>query len=428
MTRSARLAALFLLAPLTLAAQRYVKVHPLLPKEGVFAYSRISPDGGKLVYASEGTTKGVPRMITLVDLATHKVLYTEPGIDAYFSPDGERMIYAGTGGVTIRHLDGRIVRDVAPMQLGDYFSWGARDGRQLILTINSNYYYLDGDRSVLPHRTLPPCPGIGPGDRPLLSKDGMRITTFVRGTIVVRNLTDCRDVFDTGIQGAKADFSFDGRYVAFHAPKARGDGFAIVVVDLQQRTVRTLQPMTGSSYFPSWTADGRLSFRYDGPEYRGFLMADSVLAAPAKPIGTTPNHVPTGRTWEALFPETPRPEGQFAMVMVWGPWSAHAPEALGDLRAAEREFLRDKRSVAVYVANDPASRAADIERLTTRYGAGLRRIPLAPARFPLTEGHNQNPTTLLFRDGRLIDRRMGAQTTAQLRAWLTDAAKAAGAL
>ena len=34
--------------------------------------------------------------------------------------------------------------------LGDYFSWAMRDGKNLILTIQSNYYYLDGDYGVMP--------------------------------------------------------------------------------------------------------------------------------------------------------------------------------------------------------------------------------------------------------------------------------------
>ena len=43
-----------------------------------------------------------------------------------------------------------LVRNVAPTGLGDYFSWAVRDGRNLILTIASNYYYLEGDQAVLP--------------------------------------------------------------------------------------------------------------------------------------------------------------------------------------------------------------------------------------------------------------------------------------
>jgi hypothetical protein len=32
--------------------------------------------------------------------------------------------------------------------------------------------------------------------------------------------------------------------------------------------------------------------------------------------------------------------------------------------------------------------------------------------------HNQNPTTLLFRDGKLVDRKMGAQGFDDLVAWV----------
>jgi hypothetical protein len=104
---------------------------------------------------------------------------------------------------------------------------------------------------------VPPCDGSGTGQRPLLSKDGKRITTFVRGTVVVRNLDDCGDILDTGLPGAKADFSWDGRHIAFHAPKPEGGGYEILVVDWVERTVRTAVSLPGSSLSPSWTQDGR---------------------------------------------------------------------------------------------------------------------------------------------------------------------------
>src|SRR5688500_2759144 len=228
-------------------APRLERVYSLQPTEGVFAYARISPDGRYLAYASEsreGAGGRLERTVTVVDLQTRKVLFTEPGIDAYFSPDGERMIYLSSEGgssVKIRHhRTGAITRDVAPVSLGDYFSWGVHDGRNLILTINSRYYYLEGDKAVLPAGTVPSCDGIGRGERPLLSRDGRRITTFVRGTVVVRNLTDCEGILDTGIGGAKSDFSWDGRHIAFHVPKTGGSGYEIQVVDIEKRTVRTV--------------------------------------------------------------------------------------------------------------------------------------------------------------------------------------------
>lgn len=394
---------------------------------GVFAYSRISPDGRFLAYAAEtrtGVRNRLERTITVVDLRDGRVLFTEPGIDAYFSPDGERMIYLSNEGrtnVTIRHhAGGELVRHVVPVELGDYYSWGLRDGRNLILTIRSNWFFLDGDEAVLPAGRVPPCDGIGRGERPLLSKDGMRITTFVRGTVVVRSLMDCDFVLDTGIRGAKADFSWDGRYIAFHVRKQSGEGYEIQVVDLEERTVRTVTDFEGSSLFPSWTRDGRLSFRYDGDDWRGFMMARNVLDVPARPLRDAAEPVPDERAWDDIFPETETTH-RINLVLVWGPWSAHAPDALADFERVRDVFRRAAMDVGVMHAVEPGSRTDDAGRLLERHDIDLPAIPLAPERFWLTEGHNQNPTILLFRDDRLIDRRMGAQTMDELRAWVVAA-------
>jgi hypothetical protein len=407
--------------PMTTArAPRFERVYPLSPNEGVFAYSRISPDGNVLAYASE-TRGGRQRTIRVVDLRTREVVFTEPGIDAYWSTDGTRMIWlsqAGGSNVSVRHHDtGEISRRIAPVALGDYYSWGVRDGRDLILTIIGRYYFLDGDRGEMPAGSVEPCDGIGRGERPLLSREGDRITTFVRGNIVVRNLIGCDFVLDTGIRGAKADFAWGGRYIAFHSPKETGSGYDIRVVDVEEKTVRTITNFPGSSYFPSWTRDGRLSFRYDGEDYRGFMMASDVLSALARPLPHAPAELPAERQWDDIFPETERPASRLSLVMVWGPWSAHSPDALADLDRAREYFMRESIDIGVLHATDPGSFPGDAERLLERERVGTARIPLAPERLPLTEAHNQNPTTLLFRDGVLVDRRMGALTSAQLREW-----------
>jgi hypothetical protein len=436
-----RIRTLLLIAPCALVASatsprapRFERAYPLQPEEGVFAYSRISPDGRLLAYASEGTGAqrrgGRAQTITVVDLRTREVVFTEPGIDAYWSNDGKRMIFLSfrdnRSGVSIRHHEtGNISRNVAPVALGDYFSWAVRDGRNLILTISNNYYYLDGDRGILPAGRVQPCADIGVGERPLISHDGMRITTFVRGTVVVRSLTDCNFILDTGMRGAKADFSWDGRYVAFHSPKARGGGYDIQVVDLRERTVRTVTNLRGSSYFPSWTRDGRLSFRYDGEDYRGFLLAHDVLSAPARPLPATALHIPARRTWPDLFPETAAPGHRQNLVMVWGTWSAHSPDALRDLQRARDYFEQNSLDVGVLTATDPGSQQADIDRMLAENHITLPRIPLAAERLALSEAHNQIPTTLLFRDGRLVDRRLGAQTFEQLRDWVGGSASGA---
>lgn len=405
-------------------ATRFHRLYSLKPEEGVFAYARISPDGRVLVYASEARDlrNRLTRTVTVVDLETQKILFTEPGIDAYWSTDGQRMIFLdldGGSSVNIRdQRTGTIARNVAPVNLGDYFSWGRRDGRDLILTIASRYYFLDGDRAVMPAASVQPCEGIGTGERPLLSKDGRQVTTFVRGTVVIRNLTDCGDILDTGIRGAKADFSWDGRFVAMHAPKKDARGYEIQIVDLQRRTVRTLTELPGSSFFPSWTRDGRLCFRYDGDDYRGFLMAENVLSGAERPLPSTDQHVPARRVWADVFPETALPAHRFNLVTVWSAWSAHSPDALRDLQEARQYFERQAIDVGVMTATDPGSRRADIDGLLQRYAIALPEIPLAARRLTLTEGHNQIPSTLLFRDGLLIDRRLGAQTTQELRTWV----------
>jgi len=408
---------LVFLAALTASSQRLSQIYPLKPEEGVFAYARISPSGDLLAYASEA---GKTRTVTVVDLKQQKSLFTEPGIDAYWSNDGQRMIFLSyrdrIPSVVIWHADtGETTRDVAPQGLGDYFSWAVRDSRQLILTITSNFYYLDGDKGVMPFARVSSCPDIGVGDRPLISKDGRRITTFVRGNVVVRGLTDCDDIIDTGIQGAKADFSWDGRYIAFHTAKPNKTGYQIVVVDLKKRTTRIIGDSTpGSSLFPSWTKDGRLSFRYDDASYRGFMFAENVLAAAEKPLPPANPQVRVNLRWPELFPETPLPPNRLNLVMVWSSWSAHSPEALTNLQAFERQH----KDVGVKTALELSSQRPDIDRLRRANAITLPEIPLAPDRLVLTEAMNQIPTTLLFRDGVLVDRRLGAQTSANLQRWV----------
>jgi hypothetical protein len=398
----------------------YTRVHTLKPREGVFAYARISPDGKRLVYASEVNARRANTLggylETVVELSTGKVLFTENGIDAYWSPDGKRIIYSGQGGVVVRNFEtNEVARQSEPANLGDYYSWAERDGKDLILTIVSNYYNLNGDKAVLPPQKVKACDAIGgTGDRPLISKDGKRITTFVKGNVVVRGLDNCDNIFDTGIQGAKADFSWDGKYVAFHAVKQDGTGYEIRIVDVDAHTVRTLPGLNGSALFPSWTRDGRLCFRYDGPDYRGFMIASDVLDAPSEPL-PAPAPLPTTRTFKEIFPGAGAPAHGLQLVMIWAPWSVHSRDAFGDLDRAQGFF---GGTVSIAAAADPTSQEADITRQLTDFRTTVPRIPLTVAGLLLTEARNQMPTTLLFRDGVLIDRRLGAQSFDQLRDWV----------
>ena len=408
-------------------APRYERLFTLNPKEGVFAYARISPDGKRLAYASQiGSRPTAQRdfVINAIDLSTKKVLFTESGIDAYWSSDGARLIYSGTRGVTVRNVETNTVA-VYPEAggLGDYYSWAVRDGKDLIMTIQSNYYYLTKDGPVLPHTKVTKCDQVGgTGERPLISHDGSRISTFVKGILVVRPLDNCDDIFNTHIQGSKADFSWDGRYIAFHAVKREGTGYEIRIVDLQAHTVRVLAGLPGSALFPSWTKDGRLCFRYDGPEYRGFMMASNVLDAPSEPLPAIADSLRDDRRWEEIFPETPPTKG-LRLVMIWAPWSAHSLEAFTNLQLARDQLAARGVQVDIRAAADPGSRETDILDQLQDFAVTIPRIPLSQKGLAATEARNQMPSTLLFRDGVLIGHRLGAQGTEQVRDWVLGAAQ-----
>ena len=411
-------------APSPPPGPRYEHLFTLKPKEGVFAYARISPDGKRLAYASQISARPSAQRnwsVTAVDLPTGKTLFTENGIDAYWSNDGTRVIYAGMGGVTVRNVETNAASAYPQASgLGDYFSWAVRDGKEMIMTIQSNYYYLSKDGPVLPHTRVTTCEGIGTGERPLISHDGKRVSTFVKGILVVRALDNCAGIVNTHIQGSKADFSWDGRYIAFHAVKSAGTGYEIRIVDLEKKTVRTLPNLPGSAFFPSWTKDGRLCFRYDGPDYRGFLMASNVLDVPEAPLPTATEALPDERRWEDIFPETAPAKG-LRLVLIWAPWSAHSLEAFTNLQEARDHFTSRGVPVDVVAAADPGSRESDIASQLEDFRVTIPRIPLSPRHLAMTEARNQMPTTLLFRDGTLIERKLGAQSFETLRDWVLSA-------
>jgi len=405
----------------------YERVFTLKPKEGVFAYARISPDGKRLAYASQLSARPSAQRnwsVTAVDLTTKKTLFSENGIDAYWSNDGTRVIYSGNNGVTIRNVATNEVNAYADAsRLGDYFSWAIRDGKDLIMTIQSNYYYLGKDGPVLPHTKVTKCDEIGgSGERPLISHDGKRISTFVKGILVVRALDNCQGIINTHIQGSKADFSWDGRYIAFHAVKSAGTGYEIRIVDLEKKTVRTLPNLQGSALFPSWTKDGRLCFRYDGPDYRGFLIASNVLDSPETPLPTVTEALPDERRWEDIFPETPPAKG-LRLVMIWAPWSAHSLEAFTNLQEARDHFAARGMQIDAVAAADPGSRESDIASQLEDFRVTIPRIALTQRHLAMTEARNQMPTLMLFRDGTLIDSKLGAQSFETLRDWVANAAE-----
>jgi hypothetical protein len=198
-----------------------------------------------------------------------------------------------------------------------------------------------------------------------------------------------------------------------------GEGYEVVVIDLQKKTIRQITTaLKGSAIFPSWTRDGRLHFRYDSDDYRGFMMATDVLSAPEKPLGTVSNQLPANRNWADVFPETKRPAKEWSVVMIWGTWSAHSQTALQDLERAQSTFNAKFGNVNVLTALEPATLRSDADHILANSHTSLREIPLTKEHFARTEGRNQIPTYLLFRGEKLVDRRLGPLSHELLVDWM----------
>jgi hypothetical protein len=125
-------------------------------------------------------------------------------------------------------------------------------------------------------------------------KDGRRITTFVKGNVVVRGLDNCDNVFDTGIRAREGGLSWDGRYIAFHALKKT------------TRLTRSRSSTSRSAPCGRFRAERSALFRLDagwppvsgdGPDYRGFMLAKGVLDVAAEPLPAAPQPLPAERTW-----------------------------------------------------------------------------------------------------------------------------------
>lgn len=395
----------------------YTRILPLRPEEGVFAYARVSPDGSCLSYASEIRVDGVfQRTVNIVELATRKVLFTEPGLDSYWAPDGEHVVYLHMPKVNETSVciwnrkDGSVDRDVAPASLGHYFTWGQSGGRNLILTMDNHYYYVENGRALRPYRTVPAFPPLGAGEQPMLSKDGRMIATFHRGTILVRGLDEPDPMLETRLRGGKGDFSYDGRYLAFHAVQKgkEADTYQIRVVDLVKKELIHVTDLPGSCYYPSWTRDGRLVFRHDSKDYRGFLMASGFLGNPRTPLPTAyPDDTRQTGTLADLLRRAMPPAKKVVMVNLWAGWCVHCRGELPVLDQLRKDLRSGGCDAEILGACDPTSFPSDREFILRRSRLDLPQVDITSEEVNAF-GIQVYPTTLLFVDGRLMEKHHGA--------------------
>ena len=324
--------------------------------------------------------------------------------------------------VSLLDIDtGATKRDVAPAALGDYFTWGVRDGDDIIVTADGNYYSVDGDRAALPAHKIPSCQGIGVGDRPLVSKDAKFVSVFVGNRVVVRPLSSCDPIIDTQLVGAKADFSFDNRYLAFHAPAGAYAALHINVVDLWLGRVYKLDHIPGSSTFPSWTRDGHLVFENSDGEFHGFLMTAGLPKDPREwrplPEDATARSE-AAVTWARMFPTAKAPAETFSLVLAWSNRSAHIFEALAGMREAQALLDDSGMRLGYSSTREPGFEFEFGLAGLNNSDADLRRLTLSPEMVDATGLHNQDPVFLLFHDGRFIGRLLGAQSGGKLALWV----------
>lgn len=396
---------------------------PLRPEEGVFAYSRISPDAKLLSYASEiRQGESYLRTVNVVDLATKKVVFSEPGLDAYWAPNGEHLIFLSLTSLDDLDVciwnrkDGTVKRGVAPPSLGHYFTWGQAEGRDLILTMDNHYYFLENGKAVRPYRSVPAFPPLGAGEQPMLSKDGKLITTFYKGTVLIRGLDEPEPVIETRLRGGKGDFSYDGRYVAFHSVEKRpgGDTYQIRVVDLKMKEYLKVTDLPGSCYYPSWTRDGRLVFRHDSKGSRGFMMASDFLSGPRYPFPEAyPGETKQEGLLSQLFPKTAPPKKKVVLVNFWAGWCVHCRGELPILNQLRKELLQGHHDAEIVGACDPTSFKSDRDFILQRSKLDLPQIDITSKEVNAF-GVGVYPTTLVFVDGHMVERRHGAMTRKDL--------------
>jgi len=196
--------------------------------------------------------------------------------------------------------------------------------------------------------------------------------------------------------------------VTFHSMV---DGsYQIFVVDLKTREFIEVTDFPGSCYYPGWTRDGRLIFRYDSPEYRGFMMVSDFLSMPRTPLPTTyPNDTSHPGTLSDLVGRAPLPKQKVVMVNFWAGWCVHCRGELPVLNQIRKELKRDHLNAEILGACDPTSFRTDREFILKRSNLDLPQIDIGSAEVNAF-GIQVYPTTLIFVDGKLVEKHNGALT------------------
>jgi len=104
--------------------------------------------------------------------------------------------------------------------------------------------------------------------------------------------------------------------------------------------------------------------------------------------------------------------------MIWSDWSSHSPRALSDLQRVSDELETRGQDVGTFAVAAPGMRKRDADSILRSHDIHLPELQLKLGRVGLTGALNQIPTELIFRDGILLEQRLGPLSYEDLRQWL----------
>ena len=105
--------------------------------------------------------------------------------------------------------------------------------------------------------------------------------------------------------------------------------------------------------------------------------------------------------------------------MIWSDWSPHAPNALKDLQRLDTDARARGLDLGIMTVVPEGSHRPGIDRILQAHDIRLPEIGLRADRIHLTGALNQIPTELLFRDGVLVEQRLGPLSYDDLTTWLS---------
>jgi thiol-disulfide isomerase/thioredoxin len=139
-------------------------------------------------------------------------------------------------------------------------------------------------------------------------------------------------------------------------------------------------------------------------------MVSNFLSMPRTPLPTTyPNDTSHPGTLSDLVGRAPLPKQKVVMVNFWAGWCVHCRGELPVLNQIRKELKRDHLNAEIIGACDPTSFRTDREFILKRSNLDLPQIDIGSAEVNAF-GIQVYPTTLIFVDGKLVEKHDGALT------------------